>query len=550
MRFVVSFTTLIVMLGPGILPAATQSQKGPVIPKWARFEQSFKSSVTYSNPLQQASLQVTFISPAGKTNHAYGFWDGGKTWKVRFAPDQVGRWSFQTSCSDVSNRGLHDRKGSFICTAPIAGSAFQRHGAIRRGRDGRHFEHADGTPFFWLADTTWDGPRRADRQDLSDYAAIRASQNFSVVQWSVGGESQGKGERGWSGHDRISIRPEFFQRLDGRLEILSRAGLLSAITLLSELNLQPASSTNSPAFGGQLPDDQVALLLRYAVARWNAEPVAWLLTFEGDSQGRQANRWKKIGQAVFGNAVHAPVIVHTGDTPWLLNEFREQPWADAFAYQTLTDLSDDAVKWAISGPLAAEWKNQPARPILAFTPPENGPIANSKKRFSSDDVRHAAWWSLLLSAPAGVSYSANGVLNWDTTVEPASKNKAPDLPLWRKSLFLPAAKEMRHLARFMSEPDTWSLRPRQEYVTTQPGNVSPRAFVACASTDDKKLTIVYTPQERTLDIALAASPSAPGISWLNPRTGESNPAVAVVGASFQFPTPDPGDWLLIMKAGK
>src|ERR1041385_2103838 len=33
--------------------AATRSPKGPVIPKWGRFEHTFKSSIAYSNPVQQ-----------------------------------------------------------------------------------------------------------------------------------------------------------------------------------------------------------------------------------------------------------------------------------------------------------------------------------------------------------------------------------------------------------------------------------------------------------------------------------------------------------------
>jgi hypothetical protein len=50
---------------------------------------------------------------------------------------------------------------------------------------------------------------------------------------------------------------------------------------------------------------------------------------------------------------------------------------------------------------------------------------------------------------------------------------------------------------------------------------------------------------------LKSLPPSPAVSWLNPRTGEKNPAVAVVGErSCQFPTPDPGDWLLVMKTGK
>jgi hypothetical protein len=38
---------------------------------------------------------------------------------------------------------------------------------------------------------------------------------------------------------------------------------------------------------------------------------------------------------------------------------------------------------------------------------------------------------------------------------------------------------------------------------------------------------------------------------LNPRTGKKSPAVAVVGArTCQLPTPDTGDWVLLVKSGK
>src|SRR5437016_3962248 len=78
---------LVLANSPG---GATASSKAPVVAKWGRFEQSFKSSLTYSNPVQDAALTVLFTSPRGETNLVDGFWDGGKTWRVRFSPDQPG----------------------------------------------------------------------------------------------------------------------------------------------------------------------------------------------------------------------------------------------------------------------------------------------------------------------------------------------------------------------------------------------------------------------------------------------------------------------------
>ena len=129
----------------------------PVVAKWGRFEHEFESSVSYANPLQEASLTVVFLSPLGETNRVYGFWDGGKTWRVRFAPNMPGKWGWAAICSDPANKGLHLQSGTFLCTAPTGKDRFNQHGPVRVSRDNYSLEHDDGTPFFWLADTAWNG---------------------------------------------------------------------------------------------------------------------------------------------------------------------------------------------------------------------------------------------------------------------------------------------------------------------------------------------------------------------------------------------------------
>ena len=537
---------LCLFLLPAAVPKAAASAKTAVIAKWGRFERAFKSSLVYSNAVQDVSLRVIFTSPLGETNEVDGFWDGGKTWRVRFSPDQPGRWRFRTICSDGANDGLYDQSGEFICSAAIGLTRFEKHGQVRLARDHRHLEHMDGTPFFWLADTIWNGARRAELQDWEFYAAIRAAQRFTVAQWAVAPGEDTKNQSAYTGFpDRIAINPDFFKRLDARLEVLSQAGILSAIVPLLELQSEKGAAV-------PLPDDQAELLVRYIVARWGTEPVAWLVAFEADSAGKHVGRWKRIGQAVFNSRAHAPVVLYPGETQWLLDEFRDQKWMDVFGYQSVTGVTDDALKWAFSGPFAAEWKKEPVRPVISFAPCENGVVAQSGKRFSSDDVRHAVYWSLLLTPPAGVSYGGQGVVNWDTTVGPKDEQtRAADLPMWRKALFMPAAKQMSHLAKFMNTIDFWRLRPEQKAVASQPGQQSPRRFIATASSETSDLRIVYVPEDRTLELFLDGLPRSPSVSWFDPRAGENKPGVAVVGAhSCQFPTPAPGDWVLMTRAGK
>ena len=62
-----------------------------------------------------------------------------------------------------------------------------RHGPIRVASDGTHFEHEDGTPFLWLADTWWHAlsPRITD-EELRALAIQRVAQGFTAVQLVVG----------------------------------------------------------------------------------------------------------------------------------------------------------------------------------------------------------------------------------------------------------------------------------------------------------------------------------------------------------------------------
>ena len=523
---------------------ATESARMTIAPKWGRFEQSFDSDVLYSNALQDATLTVLFTSPLGETNLVYGFWDGEKNWRVRFLPSQPGHWTYRTTCSDTSNLGLHNRTGEFLCTAPAGISSFHLHGPVQAARDHHHLEHADGRPFFWLADTTWDGLPAAEPMDWEDYALVRAARGFTVIQCAVTPGEDAKGQTALDGFpDRIAINPGFFQQLDAKLEVLTEAGLLGAIAPLVELEPRQRASS--------LSDDQTALLVRYCVARWGADPVVWLLAFDG-SIPELVNRWKRIGHAVFEEGRHAPVLVYPGAGIEALEAFRNQNWVDLLGGQPITDFTDSALERALDGPFFKEWSNTPARPVIPFLPCENGLRPRSKQRFSAEEVRKAAYWSLLLSPPAGLSYAGQGVVAWDRSLpEQKSKVRGGNLPLWTRAMYMPAAKQMTQVAGFAGGIDFWRLRPEAKTVPAQPGSASPRKFIAAAATETKDLTLVYDPEERSLSLGVESLPPTPVAAWFDPRSGTSIPIPLVAnGKTCRLTTPQAGDWLLILRAGK
>jgi hypothetical protein len=530
---------LVSLLCAGWTHAATQSATVPVVAKWGRFERPFRSTLAYSNALQDVTLSIVFTSPLGETNQIYGFWDGSRVWKVRFAPNLPGRWTFRTTCSDTANKGLHNQSGEFLCAAATGKTLFGRHGPVRVARDRHHLEHADGTSFFWFADTAWEGAQLSQPGDWEAYARTRSQQKFTVIQWAAASGRDVRERSAFSGKDRIAINPEFFKRLDAKLEALTRANLLSAIAPFAPEPTTPIA---------QLPDHQAAVMARYMVARWGADPVAWLITAPADQA--KASRLKTVGRALFSD--EQLVVMNVGDSHELTEECRDQQWIDAFAYQSLTGATQDGPQRLLTGPLAKVWKNEPARPLIALLPYENATLAGSGERVSADQLRRSAYWSLCITPLAGITYGAQPVVNWEGLLSTqAQKTKQATVPEWQKALFLPGARQASPLLGLTSKIECWKLRPQPQLIANQPSAQAPQRFITAAATAENDLAVVYVPQDRNLELTLEALPPSPIIGWLNPRTGENSPAVAVVGGrTCQFPTPDPGDWLLIMKAGK
>src|SRR5439155_18235409 len=134
--------------------------------------------------------------------------------------------------------------------------------------------------------------------------------------------------------------------------------------------------------------------------------------------------------------------------------------------------------------------------------------------------------------------------------KPPTDHPGSGTPLpWQKALTMPAAEQMAHVVDFFASMEWWRLRPAPIVVVSNPGAQTSAKYIAGAKTDDKDLMVVYVPEDRTVEIKLDAMPTSPNVTWINPRTGEKSPAVAVVTANTcQFPTPSEGDWLLVTRS--
>ncbi len=470
-------------------------------------------------------------------------------------PEETGDWTYSTDCSDANNSGLNGQKGIFHCGDVTADNRFAKYGPVRLSSDRHSLTHADGTPFFWLADTAWNGALLSTPADWDFYLRERVRQKFTAVQWvATQWRAAPNGDRenqtAYTGREKIAVNPAFFQRLDAKADAVNRAGLLNAIVMLWAIQGGSNPQVNP---GVSLPEDQATLLAQYMIARWGANDVVWILAGDGDYRGPRAERWKRMGRAVFGSRPHAPVTLHPGGMQWILNDFIQEPWYDIVGYQSGHGDDDNTLRWLIEGPVTTDWKKDPPRPFINLEPPYENHIAyQSHTPISATMTRRAIYWSLLETPTAGVTYGGHGVWGWDDGTKPPTDHPGAGVPLpWQKALVMPGAEQMAYVRDLFTGIDFWRLRPAPNLLVVQPGHKNPRQHIAAARTETGDLAVIYVPEDRMVEVRFSLMPPGVKASWFNPRTGQNAPVVAVVNAdSVQFATPTEGDWVLTLKSKK
>ena len=96
---------------------------------WEKQEVTLTAAHTYANAYTDVTVWVDLTGPNFK-KRAYGFWDGGQTFKVRVLATAPGTWTW-TSGSDPADSGLGGKTGSF--TAMPWTEAEKEENTVRHG---------------------------------------------------------------------------------------------------------------------------------------------------------------------------------------------------------------------------------------------------------------------------------------------------------------------------------------------------------------------------------------------------------------------------------
>ena len=424
---------------------------------------------------------------------------------------------------------------------------FARHGLLRAARGQSYLAHADGTPFFFLADTAWSGPLRSSESDWQTYLADRKSKGFTAIQFILmapwgGAYTDANGRTAFNGSEPD---PVFFQRMDARIDAIHRAGLLP-VPVLAWAAKFGASARHNP--GVSWPTPMLERAIRFQVDRYGQNPVLWLLAGDGNYGGWRSWRWKRLGRKIFGSAsaARAPVGLHPMGGTWPYARFRREAWLDLFGYQSGHAGDPSSLRWLRHGPPACAWRTD-ARPVINVEPCYEG-IRNwaADRPFTAADVRRTLYASLLNAPTAGVSYGAHGVWSWEA--EPCEPLNHPGSGIarpWHEAAQFPGSYDVERLAALFTSFDWWRLKPDSSILVSQPGDQDVFHYVSAAVTDERDLAVVYLPIGGDLCVRPASLPRQ-GF-WFDPRT--SVRASVKIPSDGRLRSPDTNDWLLVLQRG-
>lgn len=538
------------------------SEATPVFELWRAGILTFEAAGTYDNPFLDVEIWAAFSAPSGRVIRREAYWDGGNVWRVSFAPTEPGAWAYTLEAPEKT--GLDGRAGALEAVPYEGELAIYQHGFLKVSDNGRYFEHADGTPFFWLGDTHWEASW-GERWDESNHPGMqsqfcgmvdkRVSQGYTVYQTNLRSdmgpgvnhfwmEGEHPGERG----ERDLPNVEFFQNeLDRRMAYIADAGLVNAL-----------GQAWCFAINREGGIEHQKHLARYILARYGALPIVW--TLAGETAGydltpevhqRHVDRWREVALEIERRDGYGTLQTahYTNERPFA-DYYQDESWFDFTLNQaghgdyliTEQDYADFFAK-------------HPGKPFvegeamyeLCSTLEEMG-----TRLCTADLLRRVAYMSIQLGG-AGFTYGAQGI--WDNVWEKV-KEMNPFFAIfnrfnvtWVEAVDAPGATQMGYMRRFYEDVRFWELAP---VTASDGGNLFANKTPLATATADRARIVAYygDTARRSLKIDGIDDAAIYRARWFDPREGtyaEGEEVRAQEGTLTLPAKPNLGDWLVVLE---
>ncbi|MCU0915697.1 MAG: DUF4038 domain-containing protein [Planctomycetes bacterium] len=536
---------------------------------WETVEITLHAAGAAADAYAGAQVWVDLKGP-GFVQRCPAFWDGGNTFRVRVMATAPGTWTWRSGTS-WNDPGLSGRSGTFEAT-PWTAAELQanpnRRGLLRIAAGKRHFEYADGTPCFVLADTLWAGNTArcglGTNEDgpFFQYLADRQAKGFNTIlmqyihgygDYPDGQAHCNEGGYAFLERDPARLNPAYFQALDRRMQALWERGFIAAVPTMWWGKTKRCLFTPQQA-------QQISV---YVAARYGTFNSLWSLSGEyqytfGDC-GWTPGDFSALGAAVQRhNPWRHPLSIHpSARLDWKAPHdcqsslpFHGESWLDHHWLQT--GQSVDRL-YNIVTRLAENRALTPAVPVFCSE-------ACYERADAADCAYHTRWqvWTALLNGAAGYGHGAQGLWQFFDPADPQGEpgKRTTEVVPWRDALRLPGSGQVRAVRTFLASLDWWKLQPRREAlrVDGRPNRLPTKADLTPphAAGSGDAIRVIYVPRgNQTRTIALSGITKPATARWFDPRHGEfAGPAVAwdpEIGTLPPRPAPADEDWVLLIE---
>lgn len=507
---------------------------------WRVVERTFTSDRDYARPLDEVTVNATFTHADGTKLVRPVFWDGQRTWRVRFAPTKPGVWQMQTTSSIDADRGLHGVTAQIDARAYSGDKAVFAHGFLKPSQNRRYFVHADGTPFLWMSEDhafmdgeAWDQSNRpGTTSQFKHMADTRWKQGFTVYQsvvWT---------RKGWEKPGVPKL--EYYRDLDRKFAYLADLGFVHSTAVGYHKDL--GDGVPAPA---EL--QAMKLATRYVQARYGAYPLAFYTCGEFNIPAGEKVDPKRVGKenlyvrdwwAQIATTFHAE---NAYGHPQSINFW--QPLGDWFKDEPFMTF------WCLQAYSLRDHKYYRYFYDLAPTRPIIDPFSGMDRgRPRSQEAQRGIAYVVMQSGGAGWGFLVEGIWNNCYTKDSGNSVDTWGGTPWFTTIEWQGATYMTHAVQFYKSLKWWEMIPRNgetEWAKLDDDLRSP------ITADGKGTVIVYFYGRGGGTLGKSAVTGGQVARWYDPRTGTYRDIGAVAPAAdgtWTIPgRPDGKDWVLLVQ---
>lgn len=511
------------------------------------FEHTFEHAGSYANPYRDVEARVVLTGPDGETRSTALFWDGNKTWRLRFSPDRVGQWQWQTESAD---EGLHGHSGDFEAVASeLRGGVAMMDGHVT------HFQYQNGEPMWFVGDTAWalvtdSVEKQHNRQMAERYLDKRAGQGFNVVHAMMISEA-GWGNSGGDAFEDLQaeeLNPLYWQEVDERIAYANVKGITVGVVLAW------GDKGKNPNDWREFPSQEAReRYARYMASRYGAFNVYFIVAGEwnadirrGVSEEQARADYGAIGQAICDVDAHNRLV---GIHPMIWGtsrEFAGEVWCGFGDYQQMyPNLHTEILTSLKTGMPVVN-----SEYAYYLRDQDEDGVCDKQNSHDIDTIRYATWDIVM----AGGYY----ITGWGNTYFGGCRNPKPfalDAPEdddWET--------QNQQVIQFFISHYWWKLRNNNDLILattprsgdgerefTTPNGVRkhplPPAKTYWAMEDPNMMYVGYV-RGTTAEVVLNLGGGVYIAKQFDPRTGKYTNLGEISGKVFFLP-PDEQDWVIV-----